>query len=218
MACGRLAAGTIPAKQAGASARGSADERRAMTKRLHAVLLCAFGLGATGCQVPAPLPEVGLVDLERFAGDWYVIAHIPAPGEETAHNGVESYRLVDDRHVATTYSYRVGGFDGPIEVLRPNAFVRDPVTNAYWGMEFFWPLTFEYRITHLDPSYRTTIIARSARDFVWVMARTPSLSDAEYEALVAEVAAQGYDTATLRRVPHSWPDPSGPDPEHPASW
>ncbi|MGA1608800.1 MAG: lipocalin family protein [Planctomycetota bacterium] len=181
-----------------------------MPTGLHVALLCVLGLGATGCQVPAPLPEVGLVDLERFAGDWYVIAHIPAPGEETAHNGVESYRLVDDRHVATTYSYRVGSFDGPIEVLEPNAFVRDPVTNSYWGMEFFWPLTFEYRITHLDPSYRTTIIARSARDFVWVMARTPSLSDAEYEALGAEVAAQGYDTATLRRVPQRWPDPGHP--------
>ncbi|MDA1222595.1 MAG: lipocalin family protein [Planctomycetota bacterium] len=178
---------------------------------LQLALLGALTLATAGCHTPAPLPGVGLVDLERFEGDWFVIAHIPAPGEETAHNGVESYRLVDDRHVATTYSYRVGGFDGPIEVLTPRAFVRDPVTNSYWGMEFFWPLTFEYRITHLDPAYRTTIIARSARDYVWVMARTPDVPDDVYADLVAEVGAQGYDTAALRRVPQRWPDP-----EHPA--
>lgn len=176
---------------------------------LRIAVLCAL-LGA--CVAAPPLPTVADVDLGRFAGDWYVIAHVPAPGEEEAFNGVESYRVVDRRRIATTYAFRVGGFDGPVEVLRPSGYVRDPVSNAYWGMEFFWPLTFEYRITYLDPAYRTTIIARTARDYAWVMARSPEVSATRYAELIAELERQGYDVSKVRRVPQRWPDPG-----HPAS-
>ncbi len=37
------------------------------------------------------------------------------------------------------------------------------------------------------------------------MARTPQIPEADYQRLVAELAAQGYDTAKLRRVPQQWP-------------
>jgi apolipoprotein D and lipocalin family protein len=178
--------------------------RARATPSLLLVLLATIGLGA--CAAPAPLRTVPAVDLERFAGDWYVLAHIPAPGEEEAFNGVESYELLDRRTIRTTYRYRVGGFDGPLEVLEPTAFVRDPVGNAYWGMEFFWPLTFEYRITWLDPAYETTIIARTARDYAWIMARTPELPDDRYAELVAALRRQGYDISKLRRVPQRWPE------------
>ena len=50
-----------------------------------------------------------------------------------------------------------------------------------------------------------TVIGRNKRDFVWIMARTPQIPEADYQRLVAELAAQGYDTAKLRRVPQQWP-------------
>ncbi len=40
------------------------------------------------------------------------------------------------------------------------------------------------------------------------MARTPTLPEARYRQLVAEVAAMGYDTSRLRRVPQQWPEPA----------
>ena len=36
------------------------------------------------------------VDLDRFMGDWYVIANIPTAIETEAYNAIESYRLDDD--------------------------------------------------------------------------------------------------------------------------
>lgn len=163
-----------------------------------------------GCRSYPPLPTVPHVDLPRFLGDWYVVAHIPASSEANAYNAVESYALTDDGTIATTYAFRNGGFDGPIEVMRPNAVVRDTATNATWGMQFIWPLRFEYLITYLDADYRTTIVARTARDYAWIMARTPELSEAEHQALAAELQRQGYDTTKLRRVPQRWPDPEHP--------
>ena len=43
--------------------------------------------------------------LERFMGDWYVIANIPTPLEKGAHNAVESYRLDSNGTVATTFTF-----------------------------------------------------------------------------------------------------------------
>jgi apolipoprotein D and lipocalin family protein len=144
------------------------------------------------------------VDLERFMGDWYVVAHIPTFLERDAYNAVESYRLSPDGTVATTFSFREGGFDGEEKRYRPTGFVSDKSTNAVWGMQFIWPIKADYRIVHLTPDYGVTVIARQKRDYVWVMARTPEIPEAEYDDLVRRIAAWGYDTSALRRVPQRW--------------
>ena len=57
-----------------------------------------------GCQASMPpLKTVDYVDLDRFMGDWYVIANIPTFVEKGAHNAVESYRLDDDGSIAADY-------------------------------------------------------------------------------------------------------------------
>ena len=57
---------------------------------------------------------------------------------------------------------------------------------------------------HLDADYTHTIVARKRRDYVWIMARTPSIDASLYARLVGEVEALGYDSAELRRVPQRW--------------
>jgi apolipoprotein D and lipocalin family protein len=181
-------------------------------KRRRGIAGAVAGLAGlvSGCASYPPLPTVDSVELPRFMGDWYVIAHIPASSEADAFNGVETYRLEEDGTIATTYAFRRGAFDGPIEVMEPNGVVYDTETNATWGMQFFWPFRFEYLITYLDEEYSTTIIGRTARDYAWIMARSPDVSSERYSALVAELGRQGYDTSLLRRVPQQWPDAGHP--------
>lgn len=179
--------------------------------RLLSTLLATLGLSSlvgtlAGCQsTPAtPMPTVAQVDLPRFMGDWYVIANIPTFIERGAHNAVESYRLDADGSIATTFRFRADGFDGPEKVYQPRGFVRD-ASNALWGMQFVWPIKADYRITYLNTDYSQTVIARQARDYVWIMARTPSISDTDYATLVNHVAALGYDVNQLQKVPQRWP-------------
>jgi apolipoprotein D and lipocalin family protein len=162
--------------------------------------LAALAL-ATGCATAPTMKTVDRVDLPRFMGDWYVLAHIPASVEKNAWAGVESYRLDPDGSIATTYTFREGGFDGKEKSYHPRGFVRNRETNAEWGMRFIWPFRSEYLIVHLDEGYTETIIGRSDRDLVWIMARAPSLPQADYDRLVAKVKELGYDVAKLRKVP-----------------
>jgi len=163
--------------------------------------LCASVVGVlTGCAAPAPMPPVEHVDLPRFMGDWYVIAHIPSWPERHAYDAVESYRLLPDGRIQTDFRYRKGSFDAKEDTMHPVATVRPDTGNAVWGMQFFWPIEAEYVIAYLDDAYQTTIIGRSKRDYVWIMARVPCLSDTAYAKLAERVAALGY-TESLRKVP-----------------
>lgn len=152
-----------------------------------------------------PLPTVANVDLPRFMGDWYVIAHIPTSIEKQAWNAVESYALDPDGTIATTFTFRKGAFDGDQKRYTPRGFVRDTVNRSTWGMQFIWPFKAEYLISYLDSGYTQTVIARNDRDYVWIMARTPTIPDADYQRLVGLLQSWGYDTNALRRVPQRWP-------------
>jgi apolipoprotein D and lipocalin family protein len=157
---------------------------------------------AAGCASHPPIRTAPSVDLDRFMGDWYVLAHIPAPLEREAFDAVESYARGGERRIETTYRFRNGGLDGPWEVHTPTGFVRDDPSNAHWGMQFIWPFRMEYRIVHVDPDYSQTIIGRSRRDYAWIMARDPRIPAAELEALKEILVEEGYDLTELRLVPH----------------
>ena len=147
------------------------------------------------------LEPVEQVDLERFMGDWYVIAHIPTFLEDEAYNAIEHYELVEPDKVKTTFTFNNQSFDGEFKQYHPTGFVREGTGNAIWGMRFVWPIKADFRIAYLDEDYSATIIARNKRDYVWIMAREPIIADAQYDALVQEVQSMGYSLEKLRKVP-----------------
>jgi apolipoprotein D and lipocalin family protein len=169
------------------------------------VAAAAAGMTMTllnACQSPhPPIRTEANVDLQRFMGDWYVIANIPSFFERGAHNAVESYRLAPDGTIETTFTFNKGAFDGPRKQYTPRGFVLDTSSNAVWGMQFVWPIKADYRIVYVSDSYDRTIVGRQKRDYVWIMARTPQLAESEYRDLLAIVQREGYDVSAVRRVP-----------------
>lgn len=151
-----------------------------------------------------PIKTVDHVDIDRFMGDWYVIASIPTIFEKGAHNAVESYRRAEDGTIETEFTFRRGSFDGDEKRYTPRGFVRDTESNAVWGMRFVWPFKSEYRIVYLDEEYSQTVIGRSKRDYVWIMAREPQIATDDYDRIVALLAEMGYDPASIQKVPQRW--------------
>ena len=176
-----------------------------MTFIRNMALVAVASLSLTACAGSGTEMEtVDYVDLERFMGDWYVIANIPTFLEKGAHNAVENYAMNDDGTIATTFTFRDGAFDGKEKQYTPKGFVKDTESNALWGMRFIWPIKADYRIVYLDDDYSQTIIGRQKRDFVWIMAREPNISDSDYEMLLGIVESLGYDMSKVERVPQQW--------------
>ncbi|MCJ0824721.1 lipocalin family protein [Luteimonas sp. 50] len=167
-------------------------------------LLAVLAVGVlSACATNPSIPPVAEVDLPRYMGDWYVIAHIPSFRERDAYDAVESYRLGEDGRIRTTFRFRKGAFDAPLETMEPVGTVVPGTNNAVWGMQFVWPIKAEFVIVDLDRRYSRTIVGRSKRDYVWLMARTPQLPGSELDAAIARIRELGYDTSKLRMVPQS---------------
>lgn len=176
----------------------------------HIILTLALLL-TTACSASLPpLKTVERVDIQRFMGSWYVIACIPTFIETEAYNAVETYRLDPDGTIDTIFTFNEGAFDGPRKRYNPRGFIVDTVNNSTWGMRFVWPFKAEYLITHLNEDYSQTVIGRNKRDYVWIMARTPQIPEADYLRLVTELKGQGYDVSKLRRVPQRPPNNGNP--------
>ena len=174
------------------------------------LLACTFAMTSpTANADPEPITPVPRVDLPRFMGDWYVIASIPTWFEKEAYNAVETYRLQADGRVATSFRFRNGSFDSKVKTIHSTGFVKEHSGNAVWGVQVFWPFKAQYIVAYLKDDYSQTIIARDARDYTWIMARTPTIPQAEYESLLARVKAMGYPLWKIRKVPQAWPE-AGP--------
>jgi apolipoprotein D and lipocalin family protein len=173
------------------------------------LLLGLLAASLSGCQSSAsrsakaePLRAINRhIQLDRFMGDWYVIAHIPTFIEKKAYNAVERYELAPDGTIKTTFFFNKGAYDGPLKTYTPRGFVYNRDTNAEWRMRFVWPFKAAYLITYLDADYQTTVIGVPDRDYAWIMARTKTISEARYAELIRFLVETGHDVSNLRRVP-----------------
>jgi apolipoprotein D and lipocalin family protein len=166
-------------------------------------------LGVLGCKHAAQTPlkaSAKPIDLKKFMGDWYVVGFIPIDNilvsEADAHDAVESYALQADGSIATTYTFREGSKDGPIRTFHPTGFVHNPHTRTEWRMQFLWPFKSTYLIAYCADDYSATVVGVPDRAHVWLMTRTPHISETLYEELLHQTALLGYDPASVRRVPH----------------
>lgn len=156
----------------------------------------------SACSSPQPIRTAERVDLDRFMGDWYVVANIPTSFERNAWNALEQYSRNERGEIETTFTFNKGAADGPEKVYRPKGFVTDDPSNAVWGMQFIWPFKAEYRILHVDEDYSETIIGRRKRDYLWIMTRVPHPDEAQLERLIQIAVEEGYLREKIQRVPH----------------
>ena len=149
-----------------------------------------------------PQPTVSHVDIQKFMGPWYVIANIPTIFEKNAYNAVEIYSWNEkENRIDIDFSFYKDSFDGPVKKIPQTATIYNKETNSEWRVRPIWPLSLAYLIVDLAPDYSDTIIGVPSRKYVWIMARTKTLSEERYQQLVAKVKGFGYDISKLQKVP-----------------
>ena len=166
---------------------------------LSTLLLPAFlsGCAARG----APVQTAQHVNLQRYMGDWFVIANIPYFAEKNCVDSIESYALRPDGKIDNRFRYRKKSFDAPQKQLTALAWVQDHQTNAEWHVRFFGLVTTDYLIIDLDPDYQWAVLGYPERKYGWILAREKTLPDKTYAAILQRLASQGYDPARFRKVP-----------------
>jgi apolipoprotein D and lipocalin family protein len=74
-------------------------------------------------------------------------------------------------------------------------------TNAEWRVQFLWPFEAPFLVIDLSPDYRFTTIGYPNRDLIWIMSRSPEMSESDYARALQAAKAQGYDISRIVKVP-----------------
>ena len=98
--------------------------------KISNILLLSIGCNSPEGSDLEPLETVPYVGIERFMGDWYVIANIPTFIEKRATNAIESYKLNDQGEIETTFSFFQDSPEGKKKVYTPKGFIHNSQTNA----------------------------------------------------------------------------------------
>jgi apolipoprotein D and lipocalin family protein len=150
---------------------------------------------------PQPLRSSVQLDLPRYMGRWWVVAHTPYFAEKGKVATADIYTLRPDGKIANTYVYRKH-FGGKEKQMHGVATVVPGTGNGQWRIGFFGGLLrADYLVLEVAPDYSWALIGQPSRKLAWVFSREPIMDDAQLARLLAKFPAYGYDPARLERVP-----------------
>ena len=105
------------------------------------------------------MKTVEKVDIQRFLGDWYVLAGRFTFLETDVHNALERYTWnAAKERIDVAFTYNEGSLTGKQRSIPQKAWIHDSATNAHWKVSPLWPFKFDYLVVALDESYRWTAI------------------------------------------------------------
>jgi len=162
-----------------------------------AVLLAGLVLTSDKQRKNATLRTVSSVDLDRYQGRWYEIAKLPQRFEKGCHCVYAEYTKNPDGYVEVLNSCRKGGPNGKVKDAHGKAFPVEGSGNSKLKVQFFWPFKGDYWILELDSDYQHVLVGAPDRESLWILSRTPVLSQDIYTRLVQQARQEGFPVAQL---------------------
>jgi apolipoprotein D and lipocalin family protein len=155
-----------------------------------------------------PVRTVPLVDLNRYAGDWFEIARFPNRFQRQCAGDVRaSYSRRPDGRIDVVNRCRTA--DGET-VARGVARVVDEETFAKLKVRFApswlsWvPMVWgDYWVIGLAPDYSWAVVGDPGRDYLWILARAPRLDERSVAAARAAARDNGFDVERLVPTSHA---------------
>ena len=140
------------------------------------------------------LEVVPHVELEKYLGKWYEIAHLPAKFQEGCNETTATYTLLKDGSISVlNQSIK----NGKMKQAKGKAKVVDKNSNAKLKVTFFWPFYGDYWIIDLGKDYDYAVVGTPNRKYLWILSRTPQMDDKLYSQLVEYAKSKGFDVNKL---------------------
>ena len=159
---------------------------------------------AAGQQTPSPVRTVPSVDLQRYVGDWFEIARFPNRFQRQCTGDVRArYTRRPDGRLDVVNRCRTAAGEtearGVARIVDEQAFAKLKVRFAPAWLSFLPPVWGDYWIIGLAPDYSWAVVGDPGRDYLWILARAPSLDDES--AALARAAARNNGFEVERLVP-----------------
>ena len=140
---------------------------------IFAVLISTFSISSAFAEENKKLEAVSNLELQKFQGVWYEIAHNPWFPENNCFSMIAHYKLIKDKKIEVTNICRKNGFDGEISKITGKAWLVDPIINSKWEVQFIWPFTLDYWVIDLQEDYKYAVIGEPDKENIWILSRKP---------------------------------------------
>lgn len=169
--------------------------------RLVKIFLLSFLL--TACSgTPEGVEPVSGFELERYLGKWYEIARLDHSFERGLTAVTADYTLHQDGHVSVLNR----GFnveENQWEEAEGKAKFVKSRDIAQLKVSFFGPFYGSYIVFGLDKQdYQYAFVAGPDHGYLWLLARTPEVSDEVIADFINDASQRGFDTEKLIFVDH----------------
>jgi apolipoprotein D and lipocalin family protein len=145
------------------------------------------------------LEVVPHVELKKYLGKWYEIAHLPARFQEGCTDTTATYTLSEDGSISVLNECRRSG---KVKQAKGKAKVVDKNSGAKLKVTFFWPFYGDYWIINLGQDYDYAVVGTPNRKYLWILSRTPQMDDKLFSQLLESVQSKGFDVNKLIKTTH----------------
>ncbi len=163
--------------------------------RAWIVSLLSLSVGCT--TLPEQVKPVDHFELSRYLGTWYEIARLDHRFERGLTRVQAQYALNADGSVQVINR----GYDPVRQRWQQATGVAKFMGSSDTGLlkvSFFRPFYGTYAVFALDhEQYQYAVISGPSHDYLWILARTPTLTDPLKQQLVEKAQAAGFDTQQL---------------------
>ncbi|MEP4544878.1 MAG: lipocalin family protein [Saccharospirillum sp.] len=168
------------------------------------ILLTTLLLLLTACtSLPKGIEPVTGFDQARFLGTWYELARLDHRFERGLSQVTAEYSLNDDGSIRVL-NRGYNEAEGEWQEAEGRAVFAGDSDVGHLKVSFFGPFYSAYVVFDLDrEDYSRAYITGHNRDYLWLLSRTPNISDQARDQFKARVEAEGFELEELIMVDQS---------------
>lgn len=142
--------------------------------------------------------------LDRFLGKWYEIARYPHSFEKGLVGVTAEYSLREDVLIKVVNKGFKEELSGKLSTAVGKAKVPNPSVPSHLRVSFFWIFYSDYLVLELDhEAYQWAVIGSSSDKYLWVLSRSPQMSEKQYKTILHLIKERGYSLDQLIKVPQA---------------
>lgn len=161
-------------------------------------VVALFALLLASCTgTPEGISPVKGFELPRYLGIWHEIARLDHSFERGMSQVTADYSLNEDGSVKVVNRGYLADKNEWKEAIGKAKFVGAEDV-GHLKVSFFGPFYGGYVIYELDhEGYQYAFVTSYNRDYLWLLARTPQISDSLKQQFIQQAAELGFETAAL---------------------
>jgi len=156
-----------------------------------------------GCvSIPENIKPVDNFQGARYLGKWYEIVRLDHSFERGLTDVTADYSLQDDGGIKVV-NRGFSAKENKWKEAQGKAYFVNRSDQGFLKVSFFGPFYGSYIIFELDKKqYSYALVCGPDKSYLWLLARSPKISENFKKRLIAKAAALGFDTEKLIYVQH----------------